>query len=308
MDKSLNIVDEDFYGRRLDKFLAEHYKNFSRAYLQKLIADSMVTINGTTINKANHKVQLSDQIEVTWPEQKKLELIPEDIPLHFLYQDDDILVVNKPANMTVHPGAGNKDGTLVNALLGYSYDEFHKMLDDDVRPGIVHRLDKDTTGVMVIARHQQAKSKLSQSFANREVKKIYLALCHDYMDDVEFEVKNHIGRNPNNRKQMAVVKSGGKLAHSKFTTLDEGDERISLVQAEIFTGRTHQIRVHLQYLRNPIIGDELYGFKSEIIAPRQMLHAYRLSIKHPMTAEEMSFKAPIPDDFRSLMNEHMLIL
>ena len=300
------IIDDNAAGRRIDRFLSEYCKDHSRAQLQKLIANQHILLNNQPCSKGVI-LKTGDEVQINWPDEKRFELKAENINLDIIFNDDDIIVINKPPNMTVHPGAGTHDGTLVNALLGYDYENFHKMIDDEVRPGIVHRLDKDTSGLIIVAKHQRAKTKLGEAFANREVSKTYLAICHNYLEDYELEVKNYIGRHPVNRKQMAVVTKNGKLAHSHFSIIDESEHQLSLIKARIFTGRTHQIRVHLKSLNCPIVGDQTYGSKkAAVTAERQLLHAWQLELKHPCKDENIYFKAPLPADFKDIMNRYDL--
>ena len=297
------IVMEPGDKQRLDHFLAAQFPDYSRSFLQRLIADGSILVDGKPARKS---VMLKAGMELTidWPEQKPLTLDAEDIDLPILYEDEQMVVINKPCDMTVHPGAGTQSGTVVNALLGYDFEQFQAMVDHERRPGIVHRLDKDTTGVMVVARTDQAKGALGQSFADREVAKQYLALVEGRLARKTVRVANRLGRHRVHRKRMAVVDRGGKKAISTFEHLVAGDG-VSLVAATIETGRTHQIRVHLQSLGSGVIGDSVYGRRrAKFSAPRQLLHAWRLNIPHPATGKRVTFCAPVPDDMRTFATDN----
>ncbi|MFM1547959.1 MAG: RluA family pseudouridine synthase [Lentisphaeria bacterium] len=289
------IVPEESAGLRLDRFLAVSFEEYSRSYLTRIIDNGRVTRNGATARKRDN-VATGDEVAVDWPPPEQLQLDPEAIDLPILYEDEDILVIDKPADLVVHPGAGTQSGTLVNALLGYDYQNFTEMADD-VRPGIVHRLDKDTSGVMIVARNPIARDRLSTAFAERQVEKIYLAITAGAPDADSGEARSSIGRHPKHRKKMAVVERNGKNAVTLWNVLSRSAEA-ALLRVQLKTGRTHQIRVHLAHEKLPIVGDDLYGNSGcTLEAPRQMLHAWRLGIRHPRTKELLAFAAPVPDDF-----------
>lgn len=296
-DTDTIIITDSEAGERLDKVLANRYRSLhSRTYFQHLIADGRVLVNGMQIKKRS-PLKEGDEVEIAFVLTPDLNITPENIPLNVLYEDDAILVINKPAGMVVHPAAGNWSGTFVNALL------FHCSLEADpgsIRPGIVHRLDKDTSGVLIAAKTSQAQQKLMDQFAARQVVKEYLAICCGNPGDITIDLP--IGRHPLKRKVMAVLEEGGRSAitHCKTMTCDG---KLSLVKVIIETGRTHQIRVHLKHKGTPVLGDNLYGNESvnrRFGAERQMLHAYKLGIKHPVTGESMQFTAPIPEDMTKL--------
>ena len=275
-------------------------------------------VNGEPVLKSSAKVEESDAIEVTFPPPVPAEPEPEDIPLDILFEDDDILVIDKQAGLVVHPAPGHNTGTLVNAILHHCPNL--KGIGGVARPGIVHRLDQDTSGVMVVAKSQTAMTALARAFSSHaNLRKTYLAIVHNRPNPPEGHIENLIGRHSGNRKKMAIVQENGKLAITDYRTLKttakpigenvwEPSAEISLVACEIQTGRTHQIRVHMASLGCPIVGDTAYGRKSAdrsiFPAPeRQMLHAMRLEIRHPATREQMTFTAPIPDVFRQYMPE-----
>jgi 23S rRNA pseudouridine1911/1915/1917 synthase len=293
---SVLIVPADSAGLRLDRFLALEFDDYSRSYLSRVIADDRVQINGKLARKAA-TLATADEIVVAWPPPEQMRLDPETIDLPILYADDDLIAIDKPPYLPVHPGAGTQDGTLVNALLGYDYESFADMVTDEARPGIVHRLDKDTSGVIVVARTPQARDRLSAEFAERRVGKTYLAIVSPPPTDDAGKLETLIGRNPKHRKQMAVVERNGKSAMTLWSVV-ERSENAALLRVELLTGRTHQIRVHLAHIGSPVVGDELYGKRrSKVTAPRQMLHAWHLRIAHPVSGEEMAFEAPLPEDF-----------
>ncbi len=299
-------VDPDA-AMRLDRFLAQQFPEHSRSYLQQLIRRELVLVDDKPARQSL-PLKAGMVVHVTIPEQPALTLAAEDIDLPILYEDDQILVINKPAGMPVHPGAGTQTGTVVNALLGYDFEQFNRMVDAERRPGVVHRLDKDTTGAMVIARTPMAKARLGDAFAERRVYKEYLALTDGRLPRRAMKVKTRIGRHPRHRKRMTVVDRGGKPAISIFRELAHRGG-YALILANIETGRTHQIRVHLQHLGCPVVGDDTYGRKrSRTAAARQLLHAWHLRIPHPATGEFLDFTAPTPADMLDFAATHDLAL
>ena len=299
-------------SERLDIRLTSLYPDFSRSRLQGLIDAGFVKVNGEVALKSSAKVEEADSIEVTFPPPVPAEPEPEDIPLEIIYEDDDILVINKPAGIVAHPAPGHIGGTIVNAILHHCPDL--KGIGGVSRPGIVHRLDQDTSGVMVIAKSQIAMTALARDFSSHaNMRKIYLAIVHGMPNPSEGRIENLIGRHAVNRKKMAIVEENGKLAITNYRTLSTNEKpvnenvwepgsEISLVECDILTGRTHQIRLHMASLGCPIVGDAIYGRKSadRTIFPtpeRQLLHAQRLEIRHPVTREPLVFEAPVPDCF-----------
>lgn len=287
------IVTEDEEGERLDKLLARRFKEvYSRTYFQYLIDEHLVLLNGLPVKK-RIKPQAGDEIEVQFAAIPEIALTPEAIPLSILYEDDYLLAINKPAGMVVHPAPGNWSGTFVNALLHHCGQWGGD--PSSLRPGIVHRLDKETSGVLVAAKTLDMQQKLTELFASRQVYKEYLAICIGHPQDGE--IRAPIGRHPIHRKQMAIVPTG-REAISVCKTLGYND-KLSLVQVVIATGRTHQIRVHLKYKGTPVLGDSLYGNPSlnqYYSAQRQMLHAVVMRFCHPVTKQMMELKAPLPQD------------
>ena len=293
-------VPGQFAGLRLDLCLARFCPDRSRRRIQRLIEDGHVRLNGAACTRCRTAVSAGDTIEMeNVPEElPPQEAEPENIPLDVLYEDDSLLAVNKAPGMVVHPAVGNWSGTLVNALLGRGSGEFGEM--DPLRPGIVHRLDKDTSGCLVVAKTPQALSRLADAFAERKTSKTYLAVVWGHPVPEEGEIRARIGRHPVDRKRRTVVKEGGKEAHSAYKVVRKGyigGIPASLVEVRIFTGRTHQIRVHMSHIGHPLAGDEMYGGAKRLPAPRQMLHAWKLTLPHPQTGEMLSLEAPPPEDF-----------
>lgn len=287
------FVDSSEVALRLDQILALRFKGrYSRTYFQKLIEEGLVLLNGSRVKK-RIKPAANDEIEIEFVADQIAEIIPENIPLDILYEDQDILVINKPSGLVVHPAPGNWTGTFVNALAYYCQSPD---LEKGIRPGIVHRLDKDTSGVLIAAKNSYAQNRLVEAFSKREVLKLYHAIVVGKPN--EQVIKAPIGRHPIHRKKMGVLEEGkAAISHVKPIA---SDEKLSLVEIKIETGRTHQIRVHLAYIGRPVLGDDLYGIKSyneKYKTERQMLHAHLLEIAHPRTGEKMTFIAPPPADF-----------
>jgi 23S rRNA pseudouridine1911/1915/1917 synthase len=278
-------------GRRLDIFLAAQIDRLSRARIQTLIQSGHILLNGTTC-RARQIIRAGDSVTVSEAEPEQVVLRPEALSVPILFEDKHLLVVNKPAGMTVHPGAGVQSGTLVNALL-------HQVsnlsgIGGALRPGVVHRLDKETSGCLVVAKHDLAHLRLSNQFAGRKVQKLYLALCAGRFTKSAGEIIKPIGRHPVHRQKMAVV-DRGRTAHTRFEVIQE-TSRWTLVLCEIYTGRTHQIRVHLHSIGHPVLGDKVYGRTSSEYG-RQMLHAWCLGFFHPIAENWLEFEAGLPDDF-----------
>lgn len=302
------VVANEQNGIRLDMFLSTRVSDISRNHLQKLIREELVRVNGSAV-KASYLTRVGDVIRVAIPETDPgSALRPEQMDLDLLYEDEDLLIVNKPPGLVVHPGAGHQDGTLVHGLLSYS--PRLAIQGAPLRPGIVHRLDKDTSGALVVAKSELAYLDLIMQFKEHGVRKEYLALVHGSPPAPVGEVRAMLGRHPSERKKMAVLQRGGREAVSHWKVIRDWSEA-SLLKVTIETGRTHQIRVHLSHINNPVIGDEIYGGGKkrarsarsvgvrEILlkAQRQMLHARYLEFRHPVTREIISATAPVPDDF-----------
>lgn len=295
------VVEPYQKGLRLDMALAERFKPYSRSYFQRLIDEGLIVVNGS-IEKKRYKVASGDEIEVEFPLETSSHIAAEDIKLDVVFEDEHLLVVNKPASMIVHPGAGQSSGTLANAL---AFRGVSGTSGAAHRPGIVHRLDKDTSGVIITAKHALAHSLLVEAFSSRKVEKIYLAIS--CKNEAPSRVEAPISRDPNHRQKMAVVE-GGKPAITEFNTIESssGDWPLFGLWVKLLTGRTHQIRVHLRHQNAPILGDSVYGWSAwndHFSVHRQMLHAYRLSLTHPFTGEKMSFEAPMPEDMAALWKQ-----
>lgn len=290
-------VDREARGARLDRFLATKLPRFSRSRLQDLIRGGFVTLNGQ-MPRPREIVRTGDVIQVAEPAPEKIEAEAEDIPLHILFEDDDLLVLNKPAGIVVHPGAGNPRHTLVNALLAHCGTL--SRIGGKERPGIVHRLDKETSGCLVVAKNDVAHQNLSRQFAERTVEKIYLALVAGTLRKSAGTIDAEIGRHPIHRQRMAIAKRRGRAARTDYRVAASADG-ISLVECILHSGRTHQIRVHLHHLGHPVLGDKIYGGKRAGDFPRQMLHAWKLGFRHPGSGERQMFEAPLPNDFAAAM-------
>lgn len=297
MDQVEIIAEESDQGVRLDVLLAQKLvETFSRSQVKKHIENGFVKVQGKQ-PEAHYKVKTGDVIQVEWVEREIDEARAEDIPLEILYEDQEILFLNKPPGMVVHPAHGNPDHTLVNALL-FHFKHLSKV-GGGIRPGIVHRLDKDTSGVMVIAKTEKAHASLGKQFKNHTIKKIYYAMVKGVVQHNEGICQEPVGRAFLNRKKIMIKPSGGKDAETYFTVKKRYDKG-TWVEVHPKTGRTHQIRVHMAHLGHPILGDELYGIPCAGIQ-RQALHAYSLTVSHPTTGKTLSFQAPLPPDMISLI-------
>ena len=290
------IVDEGVAGERLDRFLAGKEAQVSRSHIQKLIESGCVLVNGRTA-KANAKLREGDAVETEIPEAQELEILPEAIPLDILYEDSDVIVINKARGMVVHPAAGAADGTLVNALLHHCEDL--SGINGVIRPGIVHRLDKDTSGVMVAAKNDRAHVDLAEQIREKTAQRIYRAIVCGTIAEARGEIRAPIGRHPTERKKMAVV-PGGKEAPTLFRVVERFPAH-TLGECRLKTGRTHQIRVHMAYIGHPLLGDPKYGRKTLEIAG-QALHSCELSFTHPRTKERMTFAAEMPEDMKAILH------
>jgi len=281
-------------GERLDTFVARRCPELSRSHARRLIDEGLVSINGRQA-KPSERVSAGLGVTVTIPPPETIELAPEAIPLTIIYQDGDIIVVDKPAGLTVHPAPGHHSGTLVNALLGACPDL--RGIAGTLRPGIVHRLDKDTSGLMVVAKNDRAQRGLQHQLKERQVRKTYLALVRGVPAPREGKIEAPIGRHPKNRKKMAVV-SGGREAVTRYRVREEiAGGKYSLLEVEPVTGRTHQIRVHLSAIGHPVVGDATYGRRSDVIG-RQFLHAHKLAFAMPLGGRTVEFESPLPADLR----------
>ena len=289
----------DKAGERLDVFLTRQQPDLSRAHVQKLITEGAALVDGA-VRKANYKLRGGEQVSLTVPEAAPVEIKAEDIPLDVLYEDEDIIVVNKARGMVVHPAAGVNTGTLVNALLCHCHDL--SGINGEIRPGIVHRLDKDTSGVMVCAKNDKAHIDLAEQIRTKAAHRIYWAIVHGNIKEEAGIIKGDIGRHPTDRKKMAIVRENGKPAVTHFKVLERfGD--YTLIECRLETGRTHQIRVHMTSIGHPLVDDPKYGPKkpSPFAIEGQALHSLTLTLTHPGTGEPMEFSAPVPEDMQRIL-------
>lgn len=294
------IVENSDAGVRLDAHIAAKLPDISRMAVKRLVEEGNVTVNGS-ITKISYKIKENDIIEINIPEAKTLDLKAQDIPVEIVYEDSDIIVVNKPKGLVVHPANGNWDGTLVNAIMAICKDSLSG-IGGEIRPGIVHRLDKDTSGLLIIAKNDKAHLNMSEQIKNREVKKIYYALVRGIVPENEATIDMPIGRSSKDRKKMAVTKDG-KVAVTHFKVL-ERFKKYTLLEVKIDTGRTHQIRVHLSHIGYPVLGDEVYSNgKNEFNIKGQLLHAKSLDFKHPTSGKIMHLDAELPDEFVNILNK-----
>ncbi|SFK34012.1 23S rRNA pseudouridine1911/1915/1917 synthase [Marinilactibacillus piezotolerans] len=280
-------------NERIDKFITEKVTDASRSQIQSLIKEGHITVNGSSV-KSNYKVQSEDIIEVNIPEPEVIDAKPEDISIEIIYEDQDVLVVNKPQGMVVHPSIGHSSGTLVNALLYHIKDL--SGIKGKIRPGIVHRIDKDTSGLLMIAKNDVAHEKLSEQLKEKKAQREYIALVHGLIHHDKGTIDAPIGRDSSNRKKYAVV-DNGKPSVTHFEVIERFN-KFTLIKLILETGRTHQIRVHMDYIEHPLAGDPIYGPRKTIKGNGQFLHAETLGFTHPTTGEEMKFSSPIPEIFQ----------
>lgn len=311
MNKTMFSVSPEDVGQRLDLFLSSRHPLITRSQIQRLIEEGEVKINGK-VAKASHKIRETEAVEINIPEPEGIEALPEKIPLDILYEDHDVIVINKPAGMVVHPAAGNYTGTLVNALLDHCKDL--SGIGGKLRPGIVHRLDKNTTGVLIAAKSDVAHQSLAEQFKKHSIKRKYVALVHGVIAAEKGKLDAAIGRHLTQRKMMSVKTSRGKAAVTNFKVLSRFDQ-FTLLELSLETGRTHQIRVHLSSINHPVVGDQVYGGTERISGVkevkirkiirqlgRQALHAKILGFIHPQTGKYLEFQAPVPEDFQKVLD------
>lgn len=302
MAEEITIDVSAYVGSRLDAALAKAYPEFSRQRWLTLIRGDAVTLNGKN-PKAGHKISGDEVVNVVFPEVKEVGIIPEDIPLNVVYADDDVIVINKPADLVVHPGIGHDSGTLVNAIL-YHFPNI-KGIGHEIRPGIVHRLDKNTSGLMVVAQNDQAMKHVQDQFRARTVYKKYVGLTEGNVKPPKAMIDADLGRDPHNRKRMAVIPPGSsatsKPAQTTYEVVQEYKNH-SLIHCLLHTGRTHQIRVHMAYLGYPLVGDVMYGRKKpELLTNRHFLHSAELGFRLPSTDQEVTFTSPLPEELTALI-------
>ena len=294
------LIDEENQSTRIDSVLSLLLPETSRSFIQKLIEGGNLRLNGDVITSKKYKLRAGDRVEITLPPPEKLSVEPENIPLDIVYEDSDVLVVNKPKGMVVHPAAGNYTGTLVNAVIYHCGDRLSS-INGVIRPGIVHRIDKDTSGLLMLAKNDAAHESLSKQLAEHSITRRYKALVYNNFAEDSGTVDAPLGRDPKNRLKRAVTEQNSKRAvtHWKVT---ERFGKYTLIEAKLETGRTHQIRVHMAYIKHPLVGDRVYGpAKQSLARDGQMLHAEVLGFVHPKTGEYMEFRQPLPTEFRNLL-------
>lgn len=295
-------VDENQKGTRIDLLLSTNLEGTSRSFIQKLFEKGNIKVNGELCTSKKYKVSENDMVEITIPEPEMLTVEAENIPIDIVYEDDDVLIVNKPKGMVVHPAVGNYTGTLVNAIM-YHCGNRLSSINGVIRPGIVHRIDKDTSGLLMIAKNDKAHESLSAQLAEHSITRKYIALVYDNIKEDEGTVDAPIGRDPKNRLRQAVTDSNSKRAVTHYKVLERFG-KYTLIQAQLETGRTHQIRVHMSYIKHPLVGDLVYGPKKQSIAVEgQMLHAKVLGFVHPSTGEYMEFDSELPEYFEEILRK-----
>jgi len=319
MNKTITFLAKDLGKKiRLDKYLADNLNDFTRSQIKKIILSKNIKLNKKLINSASEKVKNDDLIEVSFPDKTNKDLKPKKINLDIVYEDNDLIIINKKSGLVVHPGAGNQDETLVNGLM-YLYKNNLSNINGDFRPGIVHRIDKDTSGLIVVAKNNQTHNSLSEQFSNHSIKRKYLALVWGVVRPLKGKIETLIGRSKKNRQLMTVSEIKGKKAITNYSTQKVYNindvPKISLVECELETGRTHQIRVHMSYKGNPLLADKQYGkknikfkkinkdFEKKISSLNgQTLHAKSLGFFHPHNNKFMSFKSDLPKDYKKLLD------
>ena len=300
MEEDIHELLVEGAGERLDKYIATKLPSVSRSFIQKLIDENKVTVNDHA-EKAGYKLSDGERIVICVPPVDTTGLKPEPIPLDILYEDNDLLVIDKPAGLTVHPAPGHPEHTLINAVL-FHFPELADSGGERLRPGIVHRLDKDTSGLVVVAKNRDSLANLSEQFKSRSVEKIYLTLVKGYLKPETGLIEANLGRDKGNRKRMAVTENG-KEARTRYRVIEYFKDAYTLLEITLETGRTHQIRVHLGAIGFPVVGDMTYGVKSPFLS-RQFLHAHRIGFSLPSTGKHVSFQSELPDDLKQAL-EHI---
>ena len=300
MTHELDVLESQA-GIRIDKFLADEFPELSRSYIQKLIKEEQITVNGKQV-KANYKLSPNDLVVMNEPELKEPDILAEDIPLDILYEDSDLLIVNKPKGMVVHPSAGHYSGTLVNALMYYCKDDLSG-INGVMRPGIVHRIDMDTTGSLLVCKNDYTHQNLAEQLKEHSLKRVYHAIVHGVLKEDEGTIDAPIGRHPIDRKKMSINYKNGKEAVTHYKVIQRFKD-YTYIQCQLETGRTHQIRVHMASIKHPLLGDAVYGpAKCPFKLQGQTLHAKIIGITHPRTNEYIEADAPLPEYFVSLLKK-----
>ena len=312
------IVNEDFNNKRIDQVVANQYPKISRTKVNKIIKNNLLKLNGKIFNDPSAKIKLGDQIEFISLQEESIDLVPKKMDLKIIFEDEDIIIIDKPVGMVVHPGAGNFENTMVNGLLYHCKNKLSGINGED-RPGIVHRIDKDTSGLLVVAKNDQAHSFIAKQFEEHTIKRSYLVFVHGILRPLHGRIETLIGRNKTNRQKMSADVAKGKEAITNYETLEvfKGSKilDISLVKCVLETGRTHQIRVHMSHKGNPILGDQTYGKKIKKLRgvdqkfedilkslKRQALHAHTLGFVHPKTNQDVFYASELPEDLNKLKN------
>ena len=297
----INETSIESIGLRLDKYLTEKLPEYSRSYIQKLLEDGQILVNGRP-SKSNYKLRNGDLITVTIPEAEPLDVEPEDIPLDIVYEDSDVIVINKPKGMVVHPAPGHIHGTMVNALLYHCKDSLSS-INGIMRPGIVHRIDMDTTGLLVACKNDTAHRIMSDKFKIHDIHRVYTAIVYNHFQNESGTIDKPIARHKTERKKMAIDPNG-RRAVTHYTVIENLKQNFSLINCELETGRTHQIRVHMASINHPLLGDSVYGPKQKPFQTQgQVLHAGILGFVHPITNQYMEFHADLPDYFESILRK-----
>ena len=297
------VINSDSVGKRIDSFIAENLDDMSRSRVQKLIADECVFVNGKLLKAKNYKCEENDLISLFLPEPEELDIVAENIPLEIVYEDNDILIVNKEKGMVVHPAPGHYTGTLVNAIMYHCGDKLSG-INGVLRPGIVHRIDKDTSGILVICKNDSSHNYVADLLSRHEINRVYYCLVQGIFKDKTGRVERPIGRHPNDRKKMSVNAKISKEAITNYKVIKEYCNKYSLVECRLETGRTHQIRVHMASLNHPLVGDFVYGSEKQNICKNgQMLHAAVLGFTHPTTKQYVEYSSPLPEYFVEICNK-----
>jgi len=297
------IVEKEDKRKRLDVYVTEKNSEITRSYVKTLIDNHHILVNGEK-QKSGYQLKEMDVVMVKIPKQELLDILPEEIPLNVIYEDSDIMIIDKEKGMVVHPGNGNYTGTMVNSLM-YSHKDELSSINGTIRPGIVHRIDKDTSGILVVAKNDQAHKKLSEQFKVHNITRKYIALVKGIIKEDTFTIHYPIGRNPKDRKKMAVVYQNGRDAITHIRVIKRFySSQLTLIEATLETGRTHQIRVHMSYIHHPLVGDEVYGKKDgKLKVEGQMLHAQILGFQHPTTGKYVEFYSALPNEFQMIIDQ-----
>ncbi len=299
MNEIVMEITPEMEGERIDKCISNYLESLSRSYIQKIIKDGKAYVNDAVV-KANYKVKVDDKVQFEIPDCEEPDIPPQDIPLDILYEDKDILIVNKPKDMVVHPAPGHYEGTLVNAIMFHCKDELSG-INGVLRPGIVHRIDKDTTGSIIICKNDEAHRKIAQQLKDHSITRKYRAIVYGRIMEEEGTVNAPIGRHPTDRKKMAINEKNGKPAVTHYKVLERFD-KYTYIECQLETGRTHQIRVHMTSIGHPLLGDEVYGnAKCPFKLEGQTLHAMTIGFIHPTTGEYVEYEAPLPEYFEHLL-------